>query len=118
MQSEKQTLSSATHIREGEFLGRYLAPTTGRRIQPDRGPEARDDAIRRGPRALETPSQFSERLGYRRPSEADVMRRYAGRCYADDARADRDRCIGARATPMPNLGASLTGNAAAMCCGA
>ena len=59
-----------------------------------------------------------ERLGYWRPAEADLVRRYAGRGYADDPRAERDRCIGPRAMPTPNFGGSLTGNAAAMCCGA
>ncbi len=118
MQRAKQIFNSTTHFEYGEILARYLAATTGRRIQPDNEPEPRHEATRREARAPETPRQFSERLGYRRPSEADVMRQYAGRCYADDRRAERDRCVGARATPMPNLGASLTGNAAAMCCGA
>lgn len=69
-------------------------------------------------RTAETPRRLSERLGYWRPSEADLIRHYAGRCYADDSRAERDRCVGRRAMPMPNFGGSLTGNAAALCCDA
>jgi len=116
MQSAKQIFNSTAHVQHGEIRGRYLAAATGRQIQPASDAEAGHEGTRREARAPETPSRFSERLGYRRPSEADVMRQYAGRCYTDDRRAERDRCVGARATPMPNLGASLTGNSAAMCC--
>jgi hypothetical protein len=117
MRPAKCTTGSTSRVEPGDAPGGYLAATPNRQAQPDRDIEMPlSVAGRKIFRVREASRRLSERLGYWQPSETDLIRLYAGRRYADDSRAEHDRWFGARVRPTPNLGGSLTGNAAALCC--
>lgn len=118
MQSARSFFAAKASAQPGDLLAWQLAAAIGLHAKID---DIADTAA--SPPDSWTASQTQgrrrkdiQRLGYWRPAEVDLVRRYAGRCYADDPRSERDRRVGVRAMPMPNFGKSLTGNAAAMCC--